>query len=726
MPKKCCVPECRSNYDSTREYVTVFKFPSDSVMRETWKKCIPRKNWTPTKSAVVCRKHFRPCDMILSDTITDDNGVQRQRPRKNPVLRPNAYPCLFSGRPPVYLPVPAPQSQKGLGKSAAEVVKTVIAEIKDGKLPLQGHSDTSLKLPDSASGDGSASTSSAASDTKQALAPGQVTDSSVLNQKSEASSQDIRQFTSIPVSAVSQVPVVVTGLFNGQDISLDVSQILFGTAAAAQMTAISTIVLAVTTQENPNAMNKSVVESDTSQKAIETVDSGMYSCPHCSAVLSHRSMLYKHISKVHSNSSSEEGGASVVVCAEHSDKPVNTEGRQESDENNRLECVKSENSKDITELTEISSQKLIHKNSSLSNLHSKNGNSNKKTFKCEFCIAAFDDSSKLKAHTSKHTGVKPFYCGVCGAGFTVTENLRIHMRKHTGEKPFVCGDCGDRFVSNKRLKIHRTAHTGEKPYKCDVCGLDFNEAYSLQAHMVKHTGVKPYQCEVCGVGFTFKSYMYTHMRKHTGEKPYACDDCGDRFVNKRQLKVHRISHTGEKPYKCDECGAGFNQAFTLQLHKKKHTGDKSYKYDRGQKHECEICGQQFSSHSGLWQHKKRHTGGKPYKCDVCGVAFAVKISLINHERKHTGETPYSCEICGLRFSVISSLQNHQRKHTGEKPHVCDICGTKFAFKGSLRDHKRLHTGEKPYKCDLCCADFSNPKKLKRHKKVHAGESGASG
>lgn len=120
MPKKCCVPGCKSNYDSTKEYVTVFQFPSDPAMRETWRKCIPRKNWTPTKSAVVCRKHFRACDMILSDTITDDHGVQRERPRKNPVLMINAYPCLFSGRPTVYLPVPAPQSQRGLEKTFFE------------------------------------------------------------------------------------------------------------------------------------------------------------------------------------------------------------------------------------------------------------------------------------------------------------------------------------------------------------------------------------------------------------------------------------------------------------------------------------------------------------------------------------------------------------------------------------------------------------------------------
>lgn len=78
---------------------------------------MPHKNWSPTKSAVVCRKHFRAGDMVLSDSVTDANGVQCEIPRKNPLLKASACPCLFSGRPAVYLPVvPVPQSQKDLEK----------------------------------------------------------------------------------------------------------------------------------------------------------------------------------------------------------------------------------------------------------------------------------------------------------------------------------------------------------------------------------------------------------------------------------------------------------------------------------------------------------------------------------------------------------------------------------------------------------------------------------
>ncbi|BFZ16313.1 hypothetical protein BsWGS_19352 [Bradybaena similaris] len=100
MLKKGCVPGCISNYYFTKYYITVFKFPTDSDMREKWKqchKCVSRKDWSPSKSTVICSKHFRPCDMILSETFTDNNVVQHERPRKNAVLKANEFLSLFPG-----------------------------------------------------------------------------------------------------------------------------------------------------------------------------------------------------------------------------------------------------------------------------------------------------------------------------------------------------------------------------------------------------------------------------------------------------------------------------------------------------------------------------------------------------------------------------------------------------------------------------------------------------
>lgn len=75
MTKKCCVPLCKSNYCTTAYYVTVFTFPSDTDLRDNWKQCIPRIDWSPSKSTLMCSKYFYPCDMILSETFTDKMAV---------------------------------------------------------------------------------------------------------------------------------------------------------------------------------------------------------------------------------------------------------------------------------------------------------------------------------------------------------------------------------------------------------------------------------------------------------------------------------------------------------------------------------------------------------------------------------------------------------------------------------------------------------------------------
>ena len=58
MPNKCSVYGCNSNYTSTKERYSTFKFPRDDDLRAKWIRKIPNKDLKPTPYSYVCEKHF--------------------------------------------------------------------------------------------------------------------------------------------------------------------------------------------------------------------------------------------------------------------------------------------------------------------------------------------------------------------------------------------------------------------------------------------------------------------------------------------------------------------------------------------------------------------------------------------------------------------------------------------------------------------------------------------
>ncbi|KAF2902885.1 hypothetical protein ILUMI_03297 [Ignelater luminosus] len=103
MPRRCCVPGCRSNYDSSlkenNKCVTTFSFPKDDERKLQWIRTIPRKDWTPSCSAVVCVKHFCESDIIYHDKWLLSDGTVQQLSLRNPKLKPEAVPCIFPNLP---------------------------------------------------------------------------------------------------------------------------------------------------------------------------------------------------------------------------------------------------------------------------------------------------------------------------------------------------------------------------------------------------------------------------------------------------------------------------------------------------------------------------------------------------------------------------------------------------------------------------------------------------
>lgn len=225
----------------------------------------------------------------------------------------------------------------------------------------------------------------------------------------------------------------------------------------------------------------------------------------------------------------------------------------------------------------------------------------------------------------------------------------------SGRKTYKCEQCGKGFSWHSHLVTHRRTHTGEKPYTCTDCGKRFGRSSHLIQHQIIHTGEKPYTCPSCWKSFSHHSTLIQHQRIHTGEKPYVCDRCAKRFTRRSDLVTHQGTHTGAKPHKCPICGKCFTQSSALVTHQRTHTGVKPYP--------CPECGKCFSQRSNLIAHNRTHTGEKPYHCLDCGKSFSHSSHLTAHQRTHRGVRPYSCPLCSKSFSRRSNLHRHEKIHT---------------------------------------------------------------
>lgn len=105
MPRRCCVPKCKSNYDSTLKtdptHVAAFQFPiSDESMCQKWIEAIGLKNWTPTKTKYVCRHHFSEDDIISTKTLyLKEVPLKALRCKKTAV--PKYIPGITDPKPPI-------------------------------------------------------------------------------------------------------------------------------------------------------------------------------------------------------------------------------------------------------------------------------------------------------------------------------------------------------------------------------------------------------------------------------------------------------------------------------------------------------------------------------------------------------------------------------------------------------------------------------------------------
>ena len=116
MPRQCCVPGCKSNYDSVNEFVSTFSFSKDGQRKKAWIRSI---RWTISSHRhrqLLASCILRKKNIIEEAVITRDDGTILKVKRDRPKLIPDAIPTIFS-RQPKYLTNPPSTSRGGVLRS---------------------------------------------------------------------------------------------------------------------------------------------------------------------------------------------------------------------------------------------------------------------------------------------------------------------------------------------------------------------------------------------------------------------------------------------------------------------------------------------------------------------------------------------------------------------------------------------------------------------------------
>ncbi|KAH8037701.1 hypothetical protein HPB51_015746 [Rhipicephalus microplus] len=97
---RCCVPNCRGNYDNGPK-VRLFSFPRDAKRRAEWQRAVRRSDVDVRllKDPKVCERHFKSEHLHTTSTYTDCDGRTIEAPMKLTRLTPDAFPAIFPDCP---------------------------------------------------------------------------------------------------------------------------------------------------------------------------------------------------------------------------------------------------------------------------------------------------------------------------------------------------------------------------------------------------------------------------------------------------------------------------------------------------------------------------------------------------------------------------------------------------------------------------------------------------
>ncbi|KAK3104663.1 hypothetical protein FSP39_007372 [Pinctada imbricata] len=191
------------------------------------------------------------------------------------------------------------------------------------------------------------------------------------------------------------------------------------------------------------------------------------------------------------------------------------------------------------------------------NCHVKRHEESSKKFKCQICGWGFFERHKLRIHLETHKPSDqqslPYKCTLCDKQFHNKAGWSDHMDGHDGKRTWKCEYCEAAFTYRGALKRHYRVH-GEKQFKCKTCNKEFAHQENLNSHMSIHTGVTSHVCP-CGKAYTVGASLKRHQEKckepgntavtHSTSSVdviYVCGVCNRAFETVTEVETHALTH----------------------------------------------------------------------------------------------------------------------------------------------------------------------------------------
>ncbi|XP_058463894.1 zinc finger protein 572-like [Malaya genurostris] len=358
-------------------------------------------------------------------------------------------------------------------------------------------------------------------------------------------------------------------------------------------------------------------------------------------------------------------------------------------------------------------------------------------YNCFICNTEHETSDELEHHLPEHISMLPYNCKQC-----VSENVTLktlaslnkHFLMHL--KPLKCRNCDVRFSSyGTRLLHERNLHSNKGPLTCDICGKTSKSIRGYQHHRKVHVEPERMRCQICEKALSSSYELKLHMRVHTKEKPNQCPFCDAKFNRVSNLVAHkRRYHFKENPFVCTVCEERFRLNTDLARHMLCHDSAdvkatkrkplrRVSKVTETKDYQCKICDKRMTARTDYHSHMRKHR--KPYQCSYCGLQIGQRRDFMDHENTHTGNRPYKCEICSKRFQTSSTYYGHRKVHLTEKQFACDICDRRFSRLTHLTAHSRTHSlserEQRAAQCDETTEQIKNTNAVLKHEIILADD-----